>query len=138
MGLILSEPIKKVVEIPKILAKFSVEDAKIHPNALTGPAHRPGEKGEKNKKKHQRRFFAEKTVFLRKSCVFACLAPNGELRRANVVLARGTRCLGYGMASIVEDVVFSCGARVGGGGEGSARARKNAPRRRRVFAPVID
>jgi hypothetical protein len=31
MGLILSEPIKKVVEILKILAKMSVEDAKIHP-----------------------------------------------------------------------------------------------------------
>jgi hypothetical protein len=31
MGLILSEPIKKVVEIPKILTKMSVEDAKIHP-----------------------------------------------------------------------------------------------------------
>jgi hypothetical protein len=31
MGLILSEPIKKVVEILKILVKMSVEDAKIHP-----------------------------------------------------------------------------------------------------------
>ena len=31
MGLILSEPIKKVVEILKILTKMSVEDAKIHP-----------------------------------------------------------------------------------------------------------
>jgi hypothetical protein len=31
MGLILSEPIKKVVEILKILSKMSVEDAKIHP-----------------------------------------------------------------------------------------------------------
>ena len=30
-GLILSEPIKKVVEILKILTKMSVEDAKIHP-----------------------------------------------------------------------------------------------------------
>jgi hypothetical protein len=46
---------------------------KITQNALTGSAHRPGEKGEKKTKKHQRRFFAEKTVFLRKSCVFACL-----------------------------------------------------------------
>jgi hypothetical protein len=35
-----------VVETPKILAKFSVEDAQIHPNAIAGPAHRPGEKGE--------------------------------------------------------------------------------------------
>ena len=31
MGLILSEPIKKVVEILKILTKMSVEDAKIRP-----------------------------------------------------------------------------------------------------------
>jgi hypothetical protein len=31
MGLILSEPIKKVVEVLKILSKMSVEDAKIHP-----------------------------------------------------------------------------------------------------------
>jgi hypothetical protein len=30
MGLILSEPIKKVVEVLKILSKMSVEDAKIH------------------------------------------------------------------------------------------------------------
>jgi hypothetical protein len=31
MGLILSEPMKNVVEILKILTKTSVEDAKIHP-----------------------------------------------------------------------------------------------------------
>ena len=31
MGLILSEPIKKVLEILKILPKISVEDAKNHP-----------------------------------------------------------------------------------------------------------
>ena len=30
MGLILSEPINKVVKIPKILTKMSVEDAKTH------------------------------------------------------------------------------------------------------------
>jgi hypothetical protein len=34
MGLILSEPIKKVVEVLKILTKMSVEDAKITQNAL--------------------------------------------------------------------------------------------------------
>jgi hypothetical protein len=44
---------------------------KLTKNALTGSAHRPGEKGGKKTKKHQRRFFAEKTVFLRKSCVCA-------------------------------------------------------------------
>jgi hypothetical protein len=54
MGLIPSEPITKVVEISKIFAKFSVEDATIHP---TGPAHRPGEKGEKNKNKNIAMFF---------------------------------------------------------------------------------
>jgi hypothetical protein len=32
MGLILSEPIKQVVEILKILKKTSVKDANIHPN----------------------------------------------------------------------------------------------------------
>jgi hypothetical protein len=31
MGLILSEPMNKVVKIPKILTKISVEDAKNHP-----------------------------------------------------------------------------------------------------------
>jgi hypothetical protein len=63
-----------MVEIPKILAKVSVEDEKITPNALTGPAHRPGAnaKGEK-KQKTSAVFFAEKHVFLRKSCVFPCL-----------------------------------------------------------------
>ena len=55
MGLILSGPIKKVVEIPKVFAKLSVEDAKFTQNALTGLAHRPDEKGEKIKKKHRRR-----------------------------------------------------------------------------------
>jgi hypothetical protein len=63
---------------------FRLKTQKITQNALTGSAHRPGEKGEKNKKtKHQLRFFAEKTVFLRKSCVFACLASGGggEVRR---------------------------------------------------------
>jgi hypothetical protein len=59
MGPILSEPIKQVVEIPKILAKLSVENAKKRAqNALAGPAHRPGEKGEK---KHPK-----------KSCVLPC------------------------------------------------------------------
>ena len=58
MGLILSEPTKKVVEISKTLAKFSVEDAKIHQNALTGPARRPGEKSEI--KKIGRPFFRRK------------------------------------------------------------------------------
>jgi hypothetical protein len=34
MSLILSEPMKKVVEIPKIFAKFSVEDAKFQPKRV--------------------------------------------------------------------------------------------------------
>jgi hypothetical protein len=33
MGLVLSEPVEKVVEIPKILMKMSVEDAKTSQNA---------------------------------------------------------------------------------------------------------
>ena len=39
MGLILSEPIKKVVEILKILSKMSVEDAKIHPKRPYSDRH---------------------------------------------------------------------------------------------------
>jgi hypothetical protein len=35
MGLILSEPIKDVVEISKILANTSVEDAETHPIFLS-------------------------------------------------------------------------------------------------------
>jgi hypothetical protein len=63
---------------------------------------------------------------LQEGSVVVCGAgpPNGELRRANVVLARGTRCLGYGMASVVEDVVFSSGE--GGGGRRTRRARAHA------------
>jgi hypothetical protein len=63
MSLILSEHIKKVVGIPKILAKLPVEDAKIAQNALTGPAHRPGEKGEKNKNKNIGPVFSQKNCF---------------------------------------------------------------------------
>jgi hypothetical protein len=37
MGLILSEPINKVVEILKILTEISVEDAKIHPKRPYSP-----------------------------------------------------------------------------------------------------
>jgi hypothetical protein len=64
MGLILSEPMmKKVVEIPKIFAKFSVEDAKFAQNALTGSAHRPGEKGEKKTKNRTSAVFSLKKLF---------------------------------------------------------------------------
>jgi hypothetical protein len=55
-----------VVKTPKIFAKLSVEDAKFTPNALAGPAHRPGEKGEKTgggNIGHRRSFFAEKNCF---------------------------------------------------------------------------
>jgi hypothetical protein len=66
---------KKVVEIPKVLAKFSIEDAKKHPKRSYRLRTSPGRKGRKKTKKNIGcRFFAEKTVFLRKSCVFACLA----------------------------------------------------------------
>jgi hypothetical protein len=39
--------------------KFPLETQKITQNALTGPAHRPGEKGEKKTKKEHRRQAAE-------------------------------------------------------------------------------
>jgi hypothetical protein len=45
MGLILSEPIKKVVGIPKVLAKTSVEDAKYHPKRPYRLRTSPGRKG---------------------------------------------------------------------------------------------
>ena len=40
---------------------------------LLAPHIARAKRAKKTKKKHQRRFFAEKTVFLIKSCVFACL-----------------------------------------------------------------
>ena len=51
MGLILSEPMKKVVEIPKILAKNPVEHAKIHPKRPYRSRTSPGRKGRKKRKK---------------------------------------------------------------------------------------
>jgi hypothetical protein len=50
MALILSEPMKQGVEIPKILAKFSVEDAKNHPKRPCRLRTSPGRKGRKKKK----------------------------------------------------------------------------------------
>jgi hypothetical protein len=71
MGLILSEPMKKVVEIPKILTKFSVEDEKFHPKRPYRLRTSPGKNGrKKHTKKHQPRFFAEKKRFFRESPVF--------------------------------------------------------------------
>jgi hypothetical protein len=60
MGLILSEPIKKVVEIPKIFAKLSVEDAKNQPKRPYRPRTSPGRKGRKKQNKNIGRFFAQK------------------------------------------------------------------------------
>jgi hypothetical protein len=55
---------KKVVKMPKMLAKFSVEDAKNHPKRPHRPRTSPGRKGRKKQnKKHWRRFFAEKKRF---------------------------------------------------------------------------
>jgi hypothetical protein len=51
----------KVVEIPKILAKFSVEDAKFHPKRPYRHRTSPGRKG--RGKKNIGRFFAEKNPF---------------------------------------------------------------------------
>jgi hypothetical protein len=70
MGLILSEPMQKVMEIPKLLAKFSVEDENFTQNALIpAPAHRPGEKGE-NKTNKTSAVFSQKTPFFGGSPVF--------------------------------------------------------------------
>jgi hypothetical protein len=63
MGLIFSEPIKKVVEIPKILAKFSVEDAKIHPKRPYRPRTSPGRKGRKKNTKNISAVFSQKKLF---------------------------------------------------------------------------
>jgi hypothetical protein len=70
MGLILSEPIEKVVEVPKIFAKLPVKTKNFNQNALPAPhiarAKRAG-------KKVHRPFFAEKKLFfLRKFGVFTC------------------------------------------------------------------
>jgi hypothetical protein len=54
VGLILSEPIKKVVEIPKMLMKMSIEDAKIHPKRPYDqnlPSKKPAAKKPAAKKK---------------------------------------------------------------------------------------
>jgi hypothetical protein len=57
MGLILSEPIKNVVKVSKILAKTSVEDAETHPKAKKKPKKgrqsRQKEVGEKTKRKRK-------------------------------------------------------------------------------------
>jgi hypothetical protein len=79
MGQILSEPMKKLVEIPKILAEKSVEDAKFPQNALTGPAHRPGEKGGGGEHKNTSAVFSQKKTFFRESLVFlAALPPSAQ------------------------------------------------------------
>jgi hypothetical protein len=44
------------------------------PKAPLPPHIARAKRAKRTKKKHQRRFFAEKNYFLRKSCVFSCLA----------------------------------------------------------------
>jgi hypothetical protein len=71
---------------------FPLKTQKFTQNALTGSAHRPGQKGRKKQTKTPRpRFFAEKTVFLRKSCVFACLGGRARMLLCTlaVIGARG-------------------------------------------------
>jgi hypothetical protein len=70
MGLILSEPTKKVVEIPEVLAKFSVEDAKFHPKRPYRLRTSPGKKGRKTHKKNISPVFSQKKPFFRESPVF--------------------------------------------------------------------
>jgi hypothetical protein len=60
--------IKKVVEIPKILAKLSVEDEKNHPKRPHRPRTSPGQKGRKKPKKTSAVFFVD--FFCRKKTFF--------------------------------------------------------------------
>ena len=78
MGLILSEPMKEVVEIPKILAKFSVEDAKFHPKRPYRLRTSPGKKGRKKHKKNISPVFSQKKTFFRESPVFLAALLGGE------------------------------------------------------------
>jgi hypothetical protein len=82
MGLILSEPMKKVVKIPKILAKFSVEDAKIHPKRPYRLRISPVKKGRKKHTKNISPVFSQKKTLFRESPVFlAALALRGTRSR---------------------------------------------------------
>jgi hypothetical protein len=63
MGLMLSEPMKKVVEIPKILAKLSVEDEKNQPKRPYRLRTSPGRKGRKKQNKNIGTVFSQKKLF---------------------------------------------------------------------------
>jgi hypothetical protein len=81
MSLILSEPMKKVVEIPKIFAKIPLKTQNLTQNALTGSAHHPGEKGGKKTKKTKKTpapFFRRKKTFFRESPVFLAALLTGR------------------------------------------------------------
>jgi hypothetical protein len=54
---------KKTVEIAKILAEFSVEDAKKHPKRPNRPRTSPGRKGRKKKHKTSAVFSQKKMFF---------------------------------------------------------------------------
>jgi hypothetical protein len=67
-----------VVAAVRTKHKFSVGDAKNHPKSsyrLAAPHITRAKRAKKTKQKNIGRFFAEEAVFLRESCVFACLAP---------------------------------------------------------------
>jgi hypothetical protein len=63
MGPILSEPINKVVEIPKKIAKTSVEDAKKHPKRPCRPRTSSGRKGRGGGGKHRPAVFSQQKRF---------------------------------------------------------------------------
>jgi hypothetical protein len=69
---------KKVVEIPKILAKLSVEDAKFHPKRPYRLRTSPGKKGRKKHTKNISPVFSQKKTFFRERPVFlaALLSPH--------------------------------------------------------------
>jgi hypothetical protein len=85
MGLILSEPIKDVVKILKILAEMSVKDAETHPKArkadAKGRRSRQKEVGEKTKRKAKVRprakIWEEKRCFGWGPLFFSALGPGG-------------------------------------------------------------
>jgi hypothetical protein len=61
---------KEVAEIPKIFAKFSVEDAKFHPKRPYRLRTSPGKKGRKKHTQNISPVFSQEKPFFRESPVF--------------------------------------------------------------------
>jgi hypothetical protein len=98
MGLILSEPIKNVVKILKMLVKTSVEDAETHPKAQnkckrkTEPAKGSRRKAKKKKKSQaEGKNMGRKTVFWLGASVFSYLALHALSHEASKSLVSSSR-----------------------------------------------